>query len=122
MKKLLLASALLAASGLAQAEYKDVIGFTMSGECTFKEYMEIVGEFNKWAKPRGYSAQVFMPNASNDLDTFYWVGTSPDTATFGKAHDEWVAGVMAGDTAPADLQGRFDECQTQTSRQSFLAF
>ena len=122
MKRLAIASALLAASTIAQAEYKDVIAIEMTGECTFDELMVLVGSFNKIAEPRGYSAQIFMPGASNDMKTYYWVGTSPDTATFGEAHDWWMGGVMSGEGQQAELQSEFDECTTQKSRQFFHAF
>ena len=63
-----------------------------------------------------------MPHDADDLETYYWVGTSPDTATFGAAHDEWLAGVMGGDSEPAALNSRFNECSVNHSRQSFYAF
>ena len=122
MRNLIIGAALLAAAGSAHAEYKDVIAFQMTGECSVAKYMEIVADFNEWAAPRGYQAQVFMPLDSDDLQTYYWVGTSADTETFGKAHDAWLAGVMSGDSGPAELNERFTECSTNLNRQSFYAF
>ncbi len=122
MKKTIFAATLLVLSVSARAEYKDVIGFTMTGDCNFAEYMKVVADFNKWAKPRGYQAQIFVPHDSDNLETYYWVGTSADAATFGAAHDEWLKGIMEGDSEPAALAKRFGKCAENDSRQSFYAF
>lgn len=122
MRKLAFAAALLSASALSQAEHKDIIAFTMTGECTLSEYMEVVNDFNGWANKRGYSAQVFMPHDDNDLATYYWVGTSADFETFGKAYDEWMEGVMSGNSEPQKLNDRFAECVVNQSRSSYIAF
>ena len=122
MKRTMFAVTLLLLAVSARAEYKDVIGFTITNDCSFAEYMKVVADFNKWAKPRGYQAQVFVPHNSDDLQTHYWVGTSADAASFGAAHDEWLKGVMEGDSEPAALAKRFGKCAKNESRQGFYAF
>jgi len=122
MKKLLTAVALLAASTLAQAEYKDVIAFQMTGECSFSEYMEAVGEFNKWAAPHGYNTQIFMPMSSDDLETYFWVGTSADAGSFGTAYEAWLSELGDSESLPSELNARFAECGTNASRSSYHAY
>ncbi|MEQ8263380.1 hypothetical protein [Pseudohaliea sp.] len=122
MKKMAIAAALLSASALSQAEHKDIIAFKMTGECSWGEYMKVVEDFNGWANPRGYNAQIFMPHDDSDLETYYWVGTSADFAAFGTAYDEWMAGLMAGDSEPQKLNDRFAKCVVNHSRSSYVAF
>jgi hypothetical protein len=122
MKKLLTGAALFAAATAAHAEYLDVIAFQMTGECTFAEYMETVNEFNEWAEPRGYTAQVLMPLSSDNLQTYYWVGTSADAAVFGKAYEEWLDGMGDSKSAPSRLNARFGECVNNMSRSSYHAY
>ncbi len=122
MKRTVFAVTLLVLAASARAEYKDVIGFTMTDDCSFAEYMKVVADFNKWAKPKGYQAQIFVPHDSDDLETYYWVGTSADAATFGAAHDDWLNGILEGGTEPAALAKRFGKCAENESRQSFYAF
>jgi hypothetical protein len=122
MKKLLIGAAVAAASTFAQAAHMDVIAFQMTGECSFGEYMEVVGDFNEWAEPHGYSTQILMPLASDDLQTHFWVGTSADSATFGAAYDMWMQGLADDDSTPADLNERLAECSTLTARSSYLSY
>lgn len=122
MKKLLTGAVLAATTTLAQAAHMDVIAFQMTGECSFAEYMENVGNFNEWAEPKGYSAQILMPLASDDLQTFFWVGTSADSATFGAAYDMWMKGLGDDDSTPSELMERFEECSTNVSRSSYLSY
>lgn len=122
MRNLAIAAALLSASTLSQAAHKDVIAFKMTGDCNWSEYMEVVGDFNDWATPLGYNAEIFMPHDADDLETYYWVGTSADFTAFGAAYEKWMAGVMAGDSDPARLNDRLAECMQNESRSSYIAF
>jgi len=104
----------------ANAEHWDVIAMEMTGECTVAEYMEIVADFNEWAEPRGYSAKLAIPTHSDNLDTYFWIGSSPDGATFGAAYDEWVSGLGDPDSGPSQLMARFSQCADNLQRTSYF--
>ena len=106
-------------SGPAQAEHWDVIASEMTGDCTVAEYLQIVDDFNVWAKDYGYSAKVAMPIQADDVDTFFWVGSSANAATFGAAWDAYRDAQADPDSEPAILQVRFDKCAENESRSGY---
>lgn len=118
MKKLLVAAALLLPLP-ALAEHMDVIEFKLLEGCSFSKYMEIVADFNAWGETVGYQAQVAVPLQSNNLVSMYWLGTSADAATFGKAWDTWRDAQSNPDSAPAKLQARFAECTDNLGRRGY---
>lgn len=123
MKKLAIAAAAsLALCAPAAAEHWDVIAFEMTGKCDFPEYMEIVDDFNVWAADHGYSAKVAMPFQSDDLTTYFWVGSSADAATFGAAHDAWLTGLADSESTPSALWARFQKCSTNMRRDSYTVY
>lgn len=116
------AAAAVSVSGPSFAEHKDVIGNKFKEGCTLAEYMPIVADFNKWGAGYGYKAQIFFPLQNDDVETFYWVGTSKNAATFGAAWDAWRDAQSDSNSTPAKLQARLDACSTNTSRNSYDAF
>lgn len=118
MKKILL-TLLLALPCTATAEYLDVISFEMTGECTLPEYLEIVSDFNAWGAEHGYQSKIAVPLQSKDLNTYQWMGSAADAATFGKAWDAWRDAQADPDSAPAQLWARFQECTVNTGRYGF---
>lgn len=103
----------------AQAEYWDVIGFQMTGKCTFDKYLAIVKDFNVWGADYGYQARVGMPLQADDLATYYWVGSAENAAAFGAAWDAWRDGLADPKSDSAKLWARFQECTTNVSRTGF---
>ena len=118
MRKILLAAALLLPLP-ALAEHMDVIEFKLKEECSVSEYMEIVADFNKWGKSVGYQAKVAVPVQSNNLVSWYWLGTSANAATFGKAWDTWRDAMGNPDSTPANLQARFAKCSENIARRGY---
>lgn len=114
-----LAAAPFAMSAQASAEHWDVIAFEMTGECTVSEYMDIVRDFNAWGEDFGYSAKIAQPLQSENLSTWFWVGSSADASTFGKAWDAWRDGQANANSGPAKLQARFTKCSTNLRRDSY---
>lgn len=115
MKRLLLAI-LLCIPFSASAEHMDVIEFKMVEGCSWDKYMQIVEDFNEWGKGYGYNAKVAVPLQNDNLVSYYWLGTSKDAATFGKAWDAWRDGLSDPDSAPAKLWARFLECSENLGR------
>ena len=118
MKKLIII-ALLTLPLPAFAEHMDVIEFKMLEGCSWDKYMAIVKDFNEWGKKYGYNAQVAVPLQSENLTSMYWLGTSADAATFGKAWDAWRDAQADPDSTPAKLWARFVECTTNISRRGY---
>lgn len=121
MKKLLLA-AMFAASTPAYAEHMDVIGMEMTGKCTIAEFMQIVSDFNVWGKDYGYHAKVATPLQSDNLTTYYWLGTSANAAAFGAAWDAWRDAQADPKSVPSKLNARFEKCSTNKQRSSYDVF
>ena len=107
---------LLTVSLSASAEHMDVIEFEMVEGCSFDKYMAIVSDFNDWADDYGYHAKVAVPLQSDNLTSYYWLGTSKDAASFGKAWDAWRDDQADPDSAPAKLWARFQECSLNLGR------
>lgn len=115
MKKIILATLLFVPIGVS-AEHMDVIEFEMLEGCSFDKYIEIVRDFNDWGADYGYNAKVAVPLQSDDLTSYYWLGTSKDAATFGKAWDAWRDDLGDSESAPARLWARFQECTRNLGR------
>ena len=118
MKKLFLIM-LLSLPIPAFAEHMDVIEFKLLEGCSFDKYMAIVKDFNVWGKTVGYNAQVAVPLQSENLTSMYWLGTSADAATFGKAWDTWRDDLADPNSTPAKLWARFVECSANLSRNGY---
>ncbi len=118
MKKILVAAVFLFPMN-AVADHMDVIEFKMRDGCSFDKYMEIVADFNEWGKEYGYNAKIAYPLQSNNLVSMYWLGTSADAATFGKAWDAWRDAQSDMDSVPAKLQARFSECTENLGRRGY---
>lgn len=115
MKKMILTLLLIVPFG-ASAEYMDVIEFEMLEGCSFDKYLAIVKDFNEWGDDYGYQAKVAVPLQSENLSSFYWLGTSKDAATFGKAWDAWRDALGDPQSSPARLWARFQECTQNLGR------
>ncbi len=117
--KRILAIALLACPMAASADYLDVIEFKLKEGCAMSKYMDIVKDFNALYGPQGYKAEVLSPTYSSNLESQIWVGRSKDGTTFGKLHDQWLAGQANANSAEAKLGARFSACATNTGRRSY---
>lgn len=123
MKKRMLLLFALVFPLAAQADYIDVIGSKMTGACTMEKYLQIVRDFNEqWAKPYGYRAEILMPQQSEDVHTFYWVGRIANAQAFGKGLDAWNAAQSDPNSVPAKLTARFRECVVNQSRAGFMTY
>ncbi|MDH3578340.1 MAG: hypothetical protein OEO71_11070 [Gammaproteobacteria bacterium] len=121
MKKMLIAVFLLLPLN-AVAEHMDVIEFEMLEGCPMDQYMAIVQDFNKWGKEYSYQAKIAFPVQSNNLTSMYWLGTSANAATFGKAWDAWRDGLADPDSVPAKLAARFAVCTKNLGRRGYDVF
>lgn len=118
MKKLLCAACFLL-PGAASAEHWDVIAFEMTDACSFDEYMEIVSDFNEWGAAYGYNAKVAAPLQSDDLATYFWIGTSENAAAFGAAWDAWRDDLGDSNSTPSKLWARFQKCEVNKQRTGY---
>lgn len=118
MKKIIMI-ALLALPFPAVAEHMDVIEFKMLDGCSLSTYMDIVEDFNDWGKKYGYKAKVAVPLQSNNLTSMYWLGTSADAASFGKAWDAWRDAQDDPDSTAAKLAARFAKCTENVGRRGY---
>ncbi|MGB5247559.1 MAG: hypothetical protein WBN34_13495 [Woeseia sp.] len=115
MKKTICAFFLLLPLSVS-AEHMDVIRFQLDEGCTFATFMEITAAFNDWGKAYGYHAKVAMPLQSDDLVSLFWLGTTKDAATYGKAWDAWRDALSDANSTPAKLWARFEDCSTNLGR------
>lgn len=117
--KILFVMALLSLPLPALADHMDVIEFKLAEGCSFSKYMDIVSDFNEWGKEYGYNVQVAMPLQSSNLTNMFWLGTSADAATFGKAWDTWRDSLDDPDSKPAMLLERLQECSENLGRRGY---
>jgi len=124
MKKMLVvALALTFTASLAGVDHLDVIEISLKEGCTIKDYLAITKDFNdNWAKQYGYKAELVVPIQSHKLDSFFWVGRSTDTATFGKAWDAWRDELGDPNSMASKLSARFGECGTLHARRGHDAY
>jgi hypothetical protein len=118
--KLALFIALLSFAGYAAADHIDVLNVELRDDCTLPQYLVIIGDFNKWGEKYNYRTEIAVPLQSNDLVTMFWMGRSPNAASFGKAWDAWRDAQADSSSMPAKLQARISECaEPNSARQSF---
>lgn len=118
MKKFLL-MALLSVPASAFSYHMDVIEFSLKEDCTLGQYMQIVGDFNRWGEAHGYNARIAAPLQSDNLDSLYWMGNSENAATFGAAWDTWRDALTDPESEPSKLTARFGECAENMSRRGY---
>lgn len=118
MKKLL-AGLLFALPFTVQADFMEVLEVDLKDDCSFAQYMEIMAEFNAWAEPWNYQAEIAVPLHAHDLTSLYWMGRTEDAETFGKAWDAWRDGLRDPDSKPAKLNDRFAKCVDTLNRSSY---
>ncbi|MGR8950016.1 MAG: hypothetical protein ACU84Q_18390 [Gammaproteobacteria bacterium] len=121
MKKLLICY-MLTLPFSALAEHLDVIEIEMTGKCSHAQYMTIVGDFNKWGEAHGYQAKIAVPLQSNNVTSTFWIGTTANAATFGKAWDAWRDAHSDSNSEPSKLTARLRECSTTLSRRGYDAY
>ncbi len=123
MKKLCIAAAAaFLLPSAATAEHWDVIAFEMTGKCSFEKYLGVVADFNAWGAEHGYQAKVAQPLQSDNLTTYFWVGSSADAATFGAAYGVWLNGLADENSTPSKLWKRFQECSTNMRRDGYQVY
>lgn len=121
--KTLLVAALALLPLAVSADHLDVIQFELKDGCTIEEYLAIKDDFNaQWGQEYSYRAEVLVPVQSHDLKSFYWVGRSPDAASFGAAWDAWTSQSADSSSVAAKLVARFSRCSDETSRRSYQIF
>jgi hypothetical protein len=104
----------------ASAEYMDVIESKMVDGCSSDKYLKIVKDFNKeWGMKNGYSAKVAMPLQSDNLESTFWLGTTKDAASFGKAWDAWRDAMSDSASVASKLQARLTQCSLNVSRRGY---
>ena len=119
MKKLI-AIALLALPMSAAADHLDVIEFKLNEGCSFSTLMQIVKDFNEqWGAKNAYRAEVLTPIQSNNLESMYWIGRTPNAAAFGKAWDTWRTEGANPESVAGKLQARFGACNTNLGRRGY---
>ena len=118
MKKVLI-TLLLCVPMIASAEHIDVIKFKLNDGCSFGKYMEIVNDFNEWGESNGYNARIAVPLQNDDLESWYWIGTSANAAAFGKTWDTWRDALGDADSTEAKLWARFQECEVNLERTGY---
>ena len=118
MKKLIF-SLLLFVPVFASAEHIDVIKFQLADGCAFSEYLEIRNDFNEWAEPYGYSSSIAVPLQNDDLESYYWIGTSANAAAFGKIWDTWRDALSDPDSTESKLWVRFQACSINLERRGY---
>lgn len=119
MRKIIFAL-LLCLPMTAFAEHMDVIEVKLIDGCSFDTYMQIVNDFNsQWGAKNDYKSQVAVPLQNDNLVSMYWLGTSKDAATFGKAWDTWRDAQSDPDSVEAKLWARFLACSVNVSRSGY---
>jgi hypothetical protein len=104
----------------ASAEYLDVIESKLVDSCSSDKYLKIVNDFNKeWGMKNGYTAKVAMPLQSSNLESIFWLGTTKDAASFGKAWDTWRDAMSDSDSVAAKLQARLTQCSVNLARRGY---
>jgi hypothetical protein len=104
----------------ASAEYLDVIESKLVDGCSPDKYLKIVNDFNKeWGMKNGYTAKIAMPLQSSNLESIFWLGTTKDAASFGKAWDTWRDAMSDPDSVAAKLQARLTQCDVNLARRGY---
>ncbi len=119
MKKLLIAAVLLVPNTAIASEHMDVIEFKLVEGCTLAKQLEITKDFNKWGKAYSYHAKIAAPLQSGNLNSYFWLGTSPNAASFGAAWDAWRDAQSNQKSEAAKLQARFSACEVNVGRRSY---
>ena len=104
----------------ASAEYLDVVESKLVDGCSTDKYLKIVNDFNKeWGMKNGYTAKIAMPLQSSNLESIFWLGTTKDAASFGKARDTWRDAMSDPDSVAAKLQARLTQCNVNLARRGY---
>jgi hypothetical protein len=117
----LLAIAILAAPLAAQAQYIDAISTKLTAECTLAQYLAVVEEFRGVMTSEGYKYTVEIAQPlSGDLGVLWWVGRTPDLATYGTEYSRWEAAIAQGGTPEAAISEKLNKCSENLTRQGSL--
>ena len=109
-------------SSAAASEHLDIIENKFVNGCSYSKFKPVVDDFNKWAADYGYNARIALPIQSRSSDSFFWIGTSKDAATFGTASDAWIAALGDDKSVPSKLADRFGDCVENVSRSGYYYF
>ncbi len=117
--KTIIAGLCLLIAPITYADHLDTFSFTLKKDCSFKQYMKIVKDFNEWGKNYGYVAEIAAPLFSEDLETYYWLGRSESVEAFGKALANWMDERSNKNSVPSKLSERFSKCEEMKTRHSY---
>ena len=107
----------------AFADHLDVIQLELKEGCSLADYRAIADDFNEqWGKKNAYRAEIAAPIQSHDMKSYYWLGRSADTASFGKAYDTWQKESADPDSVAGKLSARFAECSVAVGRRGYTLY
>jgi len=114
----LLAFALVLTPLIAHADYLDVITNRLTTGCSLDKYLGVVEEFRGVMKSQGYkyTVEIAPPFIGSDLSVVYWVGRTPNFATFGQESDRWEAAIAKSGTPEAAISQKLNACSENVSR------
>jgi hypothetical protein len=124
VRSTLLVCVTLLAPLAAHADYLDVITTKLNASCTLDKYRGVVDEFRGVMKSQNYkyTVEVAVPFVGSDLSLVYWVGRTPDKATFGQENDRWDAAVAKPDTPEAKVNAKIAACGVNVARTGSTTF
>ena len=102
----------------AHADYLDVITSRLTTGCSLDKYLGVVEEFRGVMKSQGYkyTVEIAPPFIGSDLSVVYWVGRTPNFATFGQESDRWEAAIAKPGTPEAAVSQKLNACSQNVSR------
>jgi hypothetical protein len=121
IRSALLAIAIVAAPLTASAQYIDAISTKLVGDCTLEQYLAVVEEFRGVMTSEGYKYTVEIAQPlSGELGVLWWVGRTPDLATYGAEYTRWEAAIAKGGTPEAKVSEKLIKCSENQTRQGSL--
>lgn len=117
----LLSIAIMAAPLAASAQYIDAISTKLVGGCTLEQYLAVVDEFRGVMTSEGYKYTVEIAQPlTGELGVLWWVGRTPDLATYGAEYSRWEAAIAKGGTPEAKISEKLTQCSENQTRQGSI--
>jgi len=106
----------------AHADYLDVITSKLTAGCSLDQYLTVVEEFRGVMKSQKYkyTVEIAAPFIGSDLSVVYWVGRTPNFASFGEGSSRWEAAVAKPGTPEAKINDKLNACSESVSRSGSL--